>query len=307
MINYLQNNEIDREKWDACIAASSAPLVYGTSRFLDIVSPGWDGLVMNDYKAVFPLTHHRRWGFSYLRQPFFCQQLGIFSAGVVSEEILDSFFRNIPAKFRLMDINLNTSNNIHPEGYSHRKNLNLELFLQKSYPETYKFFSDNTKRNIQKAGKANLSLVSAPDTDNLIDMFRQNKGRDVKPIPESAWQMLRQIIALSLQSGTGQLWGVNDNEGRLCAGAFFLSFAKRTVFLFSAMNEKGRQSASMFKLINEFIEKNAGTGIILDFEGSNEENLARFYRGFGAKETFYLGLWKNDLPFPVRLFKKSAW
>lgn len=305
MINHLEHNEIDKVKWDACIAASSTPLVYGTSRFLDIVSPGWDALVMNDYEAVFPLTHKRKWGFSYLRQPFFCQQLGIFSEGVVTNELTGSFFRKIPENFRLIDINLNSTNSIPPAGYEHRKNLNLELVLQKSYPETFKFFSDNTKRNIQKAGKKNLSLVSSPYADSLIEMFRKNKGREVKPIPESAWQLLRQIIAASSQKGTGQLWGVNDSEGRLCAGAFFLSFDNRTVFLFSAMNEAGRQSSAMFYLINEFIEKNAGTGIILDFEGSNDQNLARFYRGFGATETHYMRIWRNRLPVPFRVFKKK--
>jgi hypothetical protein len=49
-------------------------------------------------------------------------------------------------------------------------------------------------------------------------------------------------------------------------------------------------------VINEF----AGTQVVLDFEGSNDENLARFYRGFGAKEVYYKVLKYNMLPFPLK-------
>ena len=305
MISYITHKEIDERKWDACIAGSSTPLVYGTSWFLDIVSPGWDALVMNDYEAVFPLTQNRKYGFSYLRQPFFCQQLGIFSAGEVTEATVERFFKCIPKKFRLTDVNLNTSNIFSPTGYDCRKNLNLELSLQNSWPEISANFADNAKRNIQKAGNAGLHLVQLTEAESLITMFRKNKEKELNPLPEYAWQMLRQIITVSLQNGMGQLWGIQSRERKLCAGAFFITYGMRVVFLFSALNSSGRESGAMFFLISEFIKRNAGTELVLDFEGSNNKNLARFYKGFGSVETHYLRIWKNNLPFPIRFFKKK--
>ena len=38
----------------------------------------------------------------------------------------------------------------------------------------------------------------------------------------------------------------------------------------------------MFMIINELIKENAGKDILLDFEGSQIEGIARFYKGFGA-------------------------
>jgi hypothetical protein len=307
MISYITHKKIDKLKWDDCIAASSNSLVYGTSWFLDIVSPGWDALVMNDYEAVFPLTHKRKYGFSYLRQPFFCQQLGVFSSVDLTNEIIESFFRNIPAKFRLTDINLNTSIYIPPAGYSHRKNLNLELPLQNSYSEILLTFSNNTKRNIQKTKNTGLQILPFSDPGSLITMFRNNKGKELNHLPESVWQIIRKIMAGSLIKDSGQLWGVQTVEGELCAGAFFLIYGKRAVFLFSALNSKGRESGAMFFLINEFIQKNAGRELVLDFEGSNDEKLARFYKSFGSVEKHYLRIWKNNLPVPIRLFKRRPW
>jgi len=50
-------------------------------------------------------------------------------------------------------------------------------------------------------------------------------------------------------------------------------------------------------LINNYIEKNSNSNMIFDFEGSNNEALARFYRGFGAKEFHYFGLRQYRFPF----------
>ena len=52
------------------------------------------------------------------------------------------------------------------------------------------------------------------------------------------------------------------------------------------------------------IRKNLTDEITFDFEGSNDKNLARFYKSFGSKECVYLQIKKNNLPFPLKLLKK---
>jgi hypothetical protein len=41
------------------------PLVYGCSWFLDTACPGWDALVMDDYRAVMPLPHATKYFIKY--------------------------------------------------------------------------------------------------------------------------------------------------------------------------------------------------------------------------------------------------
>lgn len=303
MISCIAHKEIDERKWDACIAGSSTPLVYGTSWFLDIVSPGWDALVMNDYEAVFPLTHNRKYGFAYLRQPFFCQQLGVFSKDM-QEETSREFLDAIPKKYKLLDINLNTGMSFPLPGFHTSLNLNLELPLQKSHPELYKYFSDHAKRNIQKANAAGFTLTHEVHINELIQLFIKNKGQSIRPFPGHAWEKLRSIVNSSMNLGLGEMWVVSHPEHGLCAGAFFLKSVNRFIFLFSALSEQGRKSGAMYFLLNEFISRHSSGNKILDFEGSKNENLARFYKGFGSVETHYLGIWKNNLPVPFRFFKK---
>jgi len=81
-------------------------MVYGCSWYLDIVCPEWEALVQDDYEAIFPLTCNRKFGIRYLYQPFFTQQLGIFSRGLLSGELVEKFLDAIPVHFRFAEINL---------------------------------------------------------------------------------------------------------------------------------------------------------------------------------------------------------
>ena len=78
VIQYIQNKEINKAKWDDSITESSNGLIYAYSWYLDTMSKNWDALVLNDYEAVLPLTWNKKYGVYYLYQPWFCASLGIF-------------------------------------------------------------------------------------------------------------------------------------------------------------------------------------------------------------------------------------
>ena len=56
MICYLTHNQIDKQRWDECIAQSPDGLIYCWSWYLDVVHPGWEALVEDDYENVMPLA-----------------------------------------------------------------------------------------------------------------------------------------------------------------------------------------------------------------------------------------------------------
>ncbi|MDP4600608.1 MAG: hypothetical protein NWS84_05650, partial [Polaribacter sp.] len=87
MILYLKRAALDVEKYDLCIENSIQSRIYAFSWYLDIVADHWDVLVLNDYEAVMPLPWKKKFGLKYITQPYFCQQLGIFSKEEISEEI----------------------------------------------------------------------------------------------------------------------------------------------------------------------------------------------------------------------------
>ena len=110
MIRCLENKAIDKPKWDALIAECGN--IYAYSWYLDIAHPGWDALVDDDYQAVMPLTGGKKFGVNYLFQPFFVQQLGVFSKTPMTEGKLNDFLDAIPDKYRFCELRLNESNTL---------------------------------------------------------------------------------------------------------------------------------------------------------------------------------------------------
>ena len=107
-IQHLQHKHIDFKKWDDTILSSANHLGYAYSWYLNIVSPGWEALVTDDYEFVMPLPVKRKYKIPYLVQPVLTQQLGIFSKEEINDEVIQLFIKNIP--YYSYELNMNERN-----------------------------------------------------------------------------------------------------------------------------------------------------------------------------------------------------
>ncbi len=299
MIRYLPHNAINKEKWDTAIRNSFNGNLYACSWYLDTVHPEWEALVEDDYVRVMPLTGNRKWGIHYLYQPFFAQQLGVFSTEILNSQVLNIFFAAIPDKFRFAQINLNVHNKPHPENYHLVHNTNYLLDMIARYPALASRYATNTKRNLKKALQSGLVLQEGLRPQRLIDLFRENKGREIRHWHGPHYMRLQRLMYLAIYKGAGVMYGVYDQRNELCSAAFFLKDSRHLIFLFSATSPEGRKNGAMTFLLDGVVRAHAETARVLDFEGSNNPDLARFYRGFGAQPITYYRLEMNRLPFPV--------
>ncbi|TSA27769.1 MAG: GNAT family N-acetyltransferase [Bacteroidetes bacterium] len=297
MIKYVTHSQIDKARWDHCIRQSVNSLVYGFSWYLDRVSPGWDGLVENDYRSVFPLTCRRKYGIHYLSQPFFTQQLGLFSTGLLSPDLVARFLEAIPKKFKLAEIHLNSMNKVTPGQFNVMSRLNHELELMYTYEDVSKNYSQNTRRNIRKALDAGVDVRKRISADELITLFRSNFGRRERNMRYRDYITIERLIRYSLTQASGILLGAGNRKDHLDAGAFFLQDRNRFILLLGASDFATRDNGAMFLLIDTFIREHAGQPGLLDFEGGNDPDLGRFYKGFGARETTYPFVRISRIPF----------
>jgi len=304
MIKYLQRKHIDDNKWNSCINNSFNGNLYGYSWFLDIVAGEWDALVENDYERVFPLVHRRKFGISYIYQPFFTQQLGLYSTTKLDTEALGAFIQAIPSKFMQVEINLNTLNKTEELSIKMIPQLNHELDLIHSYEKIREGFSENLVRNLKKPEKAELTISKNIKPDDIIDLFRKNRGKDITHLGDKDYLKLKRIAYTCMYKGIANIRGVYDQHNQLCAGAFFILSNKKAIFLFSGLSEDGRQAGAMPFLIDSFIREHVGRHLTFDFDGSNDPSLARFYKSFGSKECIYQRVVINRLPFDLKVFKK---
>lgn len=302
MIVHLKHNEINKASWDNCISNSINSIAYAYSWYLDIVHEGWEALVEDDYHRVMPLTIRSKLGVNYLYQPFFVQQLGVFSVSELNPDIVEDFINSIPKEVRVIDFNLNHFNRVN--SFNKIKNSNYLLDLISDYEKIFSSYSTNTKRNLKKAIKNELQVIKGVNPDELIKLFRDNKGKYVAKWKDENYRVLTRLIYTSIHKGMGVTYGVYTKFNELCAAAFFLKSNNRIIFLFSGANSNAKQNGAMTFLIDSVIKRNSPGLKILDFEGSNDSNLARFYKGFGALQSEYLTIKKNNFGFVEHIIFK---
>ncbi len=299
MIHYIEQGKIDRKKWDECIGHSKAGLIYALSWYLDLTAPGWGGLVEDDYQAVMPVTMKKKFGITYLFQPFYSQQMGVFSRSWVNAAKTAEFIDAIPEFIRYGKFNLNYTNDTSGLKLPVSKNSNFELRLGRNYQDINEMYTDNTHRNIQKS----LPFVELTDKITVPDLVRLKRENSAVPRPREHFEWMDCFVDKVMKMGHGRLIGAIVGD-RLVAAAFFAVFAGRIYYLIPVSGEEGKNSRAMFGIVDYIIGNYAGTGLVLDFEGSNIPGIARFFTGFGARESRYDTLEINRLPAIFRLIKR---
>lgn len=290
MIRYIQHDEINRSKWDICVDDAFNGLIYAKSWYLDVVAEQWDALIENDYEKIFPLVYRKKYGIHYIFQPIFTQQLGLFSKTLLTEKSVQEFIQAIPKKFKHIELNLNTLNKLSLEKIKIQEWLTHELDLINSYNNIRKNYSSNLKRNLTKAGKSGLVLAKSVKPDDIIKLFRENRGKLIQNLQNDDYLKLSRLTYSGIYKGVVTTYGVYTPHNTLCAGAIFLQSKKKIIFLFSGLSEEGKKLGAMPFLLDSFIRENEHKHLTLDFEGSNDVNLARFYKSFGSAEINYLHL-----------------
>jgi hypothetical protein len=279
-IIHLRNNSIDHKLWDSCITQSYNQLVYAYSWYLDVVSPGWEALVTENYEYIMPLPVKSKYKISYLVQPILTQQLGIFSKNEITEVVVDEFVKALP--YFSYEINLNEHN-------SYSKALvypNFKLNLNKPYDQIKASYSKNTLRNIEKANKLKLEVKTNIPVEDFLNFYYA----DEKNYLTVKRPILEKLIKAGISINELTLYGVFSAENNLIAGLCLLNSGNMLTNLLPVSNEDGKASSAMFLLIDYLIKNNDNCFKILDFEGSKIDGVARFYKGFGAKNHPYYSL-----------------
>ncbi|MEQ9063596.1 MAG: GNAT family N-acetyltransferase [Vicingaceae bacterium] len=278
-LKYMTSAEVNRDLWDQCLLRSKNSLIYANSWYLDVVCPGWSGLVNEDYASIFPLPVKSKFGIHFLAHPLFAQQLGIFGnlKGVEVEDYLEQLKR-----FRF-GVNLQ----LNPLGISEtdrrfepRINHLLELT---DITEVRNAYNQNTKRNLKKADKEGLERFNSLTAGDFVS-FKKSEGNS--NLNEKAWKRMSELIDVLLNKNFGEIWAVKKG-GELVSAVFFAKWNKRLTYLFSASSAQGKASRASFLIVDRAIEHYLPSYEVLDFEGSMDSNISRFFHGFGARPYHY--------------------
>ena len=304
-IRYCKRQEIDITRWDDLVRQTPNGLIYARSFFLDGITDGqWDALVLDDYKAVMPLTWNKKFGIAYLHQPVYAAMLGVF--GDPAEYTLPAFLKAIPPRFRLWDLDLNEGNNLLPDtGLRIKRTTRLNYFipLDKSYEDLRKDYKRLARRMTQKAAESGLGIVRDTPPAEIIEHYRKAYGRRLAHIPAAHFRRLATCATTAFATGHAATYLARRPDNTIAA--FYLVFSDHR-FVYSTLGgstDSGKEEGAFYLLTDAVLRDHCNTPRSFRFEGSDNRGIAFFNAQFGPYPVNYPHLLLNKLPFPLNLLK----
>ncbi|MFD2512682.1 peptidoglycan bridge formation glycyltransferase FemA/FemB family protein [Pontibacter locisalis] len=304
MLRYLLYKEINEEKWNDCVSASTERIVYAFSWYLNTVCMRWDAVVEEQegrYVSVFPLPLGRRWGQLGVLQPYFTQQLGLFTTKNTKHKNIEAYFELIPDRCKSIYLQLNTENSkviADVEKYDQAERVTFHLDLKPKYEDLLNSYRNRHKLN--KAKRASLQIKPLDNINPLVSIFKATKGKELREVKEKHYRLLARLYAILKQQNAAELLQAVDHEENTLAAALFIVQPEKIIFLFSGSSEEGRKAAAMTLILDHVISRYAGSNRVLDFEGSMVPSVAKFYANFGAAPVAYVSLSKQHKPWYLK-------
>jgi len=265
------------------------------------MSPGWQALVDDDYDAVFPVPGFSRFGIQYIATPVFLQQLGAFSPDKPAAGVIAEFLDYMPDFFRFIDLCIGQK--IDSSKYQVSEKANYVLDLSKSYETIWGNFTEHCRRNINSSARKSPELVSNITSDEIINLFIENKGKEINGIKDRDYQHLRNLIKFCVINKKGRVIGVRDGRKKVIFGIFLVETHGTKTILFVVNSKQSRERRIGYFVVNDLIKKYASTRNILDFAGSSIPSIASFFESFGCEKIPFYRIYQNRLIWPLRLLK----
>lgn len=287
-VTFLERSAIDNQQWDRVVENSACSQPYAFTWYLDIVAEHWDALVSGDYEYIMPLVWLRKLGIKCMYQPYYCQQLGVFGEGILNREELNLFLKVAVKRFPYINTNFNPSAAAMEGAAGVSAKKNLLLSLQGDYQQLKKNYTVNHKRNIAKAEKNGLHLMDNCELKDFQKFYLGNIDPEKEKFKSRHTKIFKDLTSAILSKKTGEIVVVAAKDEAPEAAMMLLYHKNKIINIINTSSAEGKRSGASHLLFDKVIQQYAGSGRILDFEGSSVPGVARFYEGFGpTREVFY--------------------
>jgi hypothetical protein len=296
VIRYLDSPEIDAVKWNQCVNSGVLgipQLCYAQFEYLNAICENqWGALVVYDsnlsaYQNVMPLPYRKKWGcLYYIYQPYFCQQLGVFGKHTDYRE--DDFIGEIPKRLLRLHMNVHGGIGI-PKKSSKRTNY---ILPPPHIPE--ETFNKDALKNLRKLHKQSIDYVKTTEYQLILTVYDEAWGET------SGFEWFNDYSAFFnalKNTHPDRIYAVLVRESvtkETLGGAIFLhsgienTKSHRLHYVCGGAVGKGRDWGVVHGIIEHVCI--AFPQSIIDFEGSNIESVANFYRKFGPVDEPYYSI-----------------
>lgn len=300
MVTHIQHQQLDFKKWDALILRTPDADPFLLSSWLNVAAPGWSALVANDYEAVFPVFSSKKMLWSFFDLPNFIQKIGIYGAEGFEKE----FASQLHALHTSIDFICYVTDSVLGDTHIENRPRRHQLLQLK---EGVRFPTKVWGRNIRKAEAAALTELTAVPADIFVQALKHELIERGRPYAEKDYQKLVRLAKESSAAGYGFIEGIKDETGTFTCGQFYLYITGKIYLVACFSNEKAREHSLLHYLLYKIIQQKyeQDTTMRVHFGGSNIPVIADFNKNFGATDEEFVLVYKNNLPFLLRLVKHA--
>ncbi|MCF2487303.1 GNAT family N-acetyltransferase [Dyadobacter sp. CY347] len=310
----LERTQICDATWNEHIRKSLQCVVYAQTFYLDIVCESWKALIWPTFERpeiVMPIPIRRKWGFTIVYQPIFCQYLGLFSLKPLSGLQLESFIRCISEEFvyisayhfnpensiRLSALEASFANLKFTQKHTHW------LYLKADYEQLNAGYSKDRRQNLRRSKAFNWEMKKSADIDPLIKLFNENQtARIPGGVDPGAFNRLKALFKALQANQQAEVYYAFYN-GQIHAGILIVTFAGRAIYLFNAADQRGRKGNARTFMLDQYFHAHNGKTLIFDFESPEVDSITNFYLSFGSTPVSFYAISRNELWFPLKQFQ----
>lgn len=297
------------------IQVAEAYSIFEQPWWLDATAPGqWDAIEIEEggrTVARLPFVYKKKYGLRIIGQPQLTPTLGpwveqppsSYSRRLVREKEL---FAKLTSRLPRFD---SFHQNFHPtvtnwlpfywDGFSQTTGYTYTINDLSDPNKILREMSKSSRYSIKRAEKT-ISVVSSDGIDEIVRLVEKTFQRQGKPMPYPADLLYRIDEAAKIHGYRRALLGV-DQDGQIHSAAYVVGDQNRAYLLVSGADPALRQSGSGNIVHWSAIVAASKFTEVFDFEGSMIESIEGFYRGFGAIQTPYHAVSKNN-----RLFESAV-
>ncbi|NQV52276.1 MAG: hypothetical protein HQ500_03795 [Flavobacteriales bacterium] len=296
----LTREQINDDRWNATVLGDSHFRHYALTYYLDYATTDWSGLVGEDYQWVWPLPT-KRVPLNRVVQPLLTQQLGPYGL-TLDDNTFTEIWKRINKTHRKVRIKFNDKYQTLP--FPSTNHVNVELALEGTADQMHSNYNRNVQGNLNKATKAAVSIMLETAFDPwALETFKKGRGKGIQVLNDAFFTSVEEIYCAFEKRGEACIYSALS-AGTKVAQVMLLTTQDRLLLFFSASNEMARNVGAMHAILDRIISDHSGSDKVLDFEGSDNAQLAFFYKSFGGSEKIYLQAEEDRLIWPLNQLLK---
>lgn len=291
-ISRYNRNEIEDGKWDACVKAAINGHVFAQTWYLDIVSPEWEAVVLNDYDAVLPVPVKRSIIGKQLINPYWTPYLGIINKKPIDNKLILEMLMQIKVKHVCLVLN---SYNKLPDFISallkKRQIAVLDLIRPIQHIEVQ--FDGQLEKIINDYRHKRVSVVRSLDAGEYLAFVKRKNVIS----RERELDQLLPIMSFAIRYKNAGVYAAYDGHNEMMACAFFLKANNNLSLVHSA--DVDSDSCGVKAIVYHILKNNAGSNLTLDFP-FNTKKLGKLF----TSNRHHCMIYEKGLPRWVSLFTR---